>query len=235
MNSTFEFLESRQLLSAGVSHLHKQPRGQLARTGYDIASPRASASPSAGSYTPSQLRAAYGFSDLSLPNVSGDGAGQTIAIIDAYDDPDFVSTGSANFNNSDLRKFDTAFGLQDPPAFIKVNQFGGTTLPAQNTGWDGEIALDVEWSHAIAPKAKIVLVEANSTNTSDLIQAAVNYAKSLRRLGGLDEFRADRVFRRDELRQLFSDTSESPGRNVRRFDRRQWFAWRITPRTGRGS
>ncbi len=178
MNSSFEFLESRQLLSAGATHLHKQPRGQLARTGYDIASPHASASPSAGSYTPSQIRAAYGFDDLSLPNVSGDGAGQTIAIIDAYDDPNFVSTGSASFNSSDLHKFDTTFGLQDPPSFLKVNQNGGTTLPAQNTGWDGEIALDVEWSHAIAPKANIVLVEANSTSSSDLIQAAVNYARN---------------------------------------------------------
>src|SRR5262249_31771221 len=52
---------------------------------------------------------------------------------------------------------------------------GGTTLPASDAGWSGEIALDVEWSHAIAPKAKILLVEANSASDADLFQA-VRYA-----------------------------------------------------------
>src|SRR5438477_522794 len=85
--------------------------------------PRGTA-PYASSYTPSQLRAAYGFDQISIPGITADGAGQTVAIVDAYDNPNFVSTGSANFANSDLHKFDVAFGLQDPPSFLKVNQTG---------------------------------------------------------------------------------------------------------------
>src|SRR5262249_50727787 len=90
-----------------------------------------------------------------------------IAIVDAYDDPNIAG---------DLQKFDAAFGLPNP-SFTKVNQTGGTKLPAANSGWATEIALDVEWAHAIAPGAKIVLVEANSSSMSDLM-TAVNTARN---------------------------------------------------------
>jgi len=52
------------------------------------------------------------------------------------------------------------FGLPDP-VFTKVNQTGGGAMPAANKGWATEIALDVEWAHAIAQGANILLVEAN--------------------------------------------------------------------------
>ncbi len=52
-----------------------------------------------------------------------------------------------------------------------VNQTGGSSLPASDGGWATEISLDVEWAHAIAPGAKIVLVEANSTSMNDLLAA----------------------------------------------------------------
>ncbi len=58
-----------------------------------------------------------------------------------------------------------------------MNQAGGTSLPAANANWGLEISLDVEWAHAIAPGANILLVEANSSGGSDLL-AAENFARN---------------------------------------------------------
>lgn len=110
-------------------------------------------------YTPAQVRHAYGFDKLSY-----DGTGQTIAVVDAYDDRNIAS---------DLKVFDRTFGLADPPSFVKATPQG---LPATDANWAGEISLDVEWAHAIAPKAKILLVEAATSSWPDLINA-VDYAR----------------------------------------------------------
>ena len=99
--------------------------------------------------------------------MAGTGAGQTIAIVDAYNDPNI---------KSDLQVFDNQFGIAAPPSFNVVNQTGGANLPAADAGWSMEIALDVEWAHAIAPGANILLVEANSSSINDLV-GAVNYAR----------------------------------------------------------
>ncbi len=113
--------------------------------------------------TPAQVKTAYGFT-----GVSGDGTGQTIAVIDAYNDPNIVS---------DLAVFSSKFGLA--PANIQVvNQSGGSALPASNSAWLLETSMDVEWAHAIAPGAKILLVEANSSGLGDLL-AGVNYARAV--------------------------------------------------------
>ncbi|HEV3440768.1 MAG TPA: S53 family peptidase [Gemmata sp.] len=116
-------------------------------------------------YTPSEIRQAYGFNQISFNGTSGTGAGTTIAIVDAYSDPTIAS---------DLHAFDQEFGLADPTLTV-VNQTGGTTLPTANTDWAGEISLDVEWAHAIAPGAKILLVEATNSSETNLF-AAVKYA-----------------------------------------------------------
>ncbi len=58
-----------------------------------------------------------------------------------------------------------------------MNQTGGSVLPTANSGWATEIALDVEWAHAIAPGANILLVEANDASISDLM-TAVSYGQS---------------------------------------------------------
>jgi subtilase family serine protease len=117
--------------------------------------------------SPSQIKSAYRFSTSATA-----GAGKTIAIVDAYDDP------SAE---SDLAVFNAQYGL---PActtangcFSKVNQTGGTRYPKANAGWALEISLDVQWAHAIAPGAKIILVEATSNSFADLL-AAEDYAKT---------------------------------------------------------
>ena len=112
--------------------------------------------------------------------VVGNGAGQTIAIVDAYNDPNI---------KSDLATFDSEFGLSAPPSFT-VDNLGATTT---NAGWALETSLDVEWAHAVAPEANIVLVEASSASLSSLF-SAVNYAsRSTGCQRRLDELGNDRV------------------------------------------
>ncbi len=117
--------------------------------------------------SPATLDAAYG-----LPGGTA-GAGKTIAVVDAYNDPTAAS---------DLATFDTQFGL---PActtangcFKQVNETGGSSLPANNGSWSLEISLDIEWAHAVAPGANIVLVEANSSSFTDLLTGE-DYAKTV--------------------------------------------------------
>jgi subtilase family serine protease len=127
--------------------------------------PSASTSPSG--LPPSTIKSVYGFS--TSPTV---GAGKTIAIVDAYDDPTA---------ESDLGVFSSQFNLPSCTTgngcFKKVDQSGGTAYPRTNTGWALEISLDVQWAHAIAPGAKILLVEASSNSFTNLL-AAEDYAKT---------------------------------------------------------
>ena len=163
MMLSVEPLESRTLLSASsvLDGLFASPLGY---------NPAQVTNTIPTGYTPSQIRSAYGFDKISFSNgaVQGDGSGQTIAIVDAYNDPNI---------SSDLQVFDKKFGIADPPSFTKVNQTGGTALPQSDSGWSEEIALDVEWAHAIAPKANILLVEASSNSINNLLQA-VDTARS---------------------------------------------------------
>ena len=121
-------------------------------------------------YGPSDLISAY-----ALPGItSGAGAGRTVAIVDAYDLPTAAS---------DLATYRAQYGL--PPCttssgcFRKVNESGGTSpLPAANSGWGGEIALDIEMVSAVCPSCNVLLVEASSSLLTDL-GTAVNTAASL--------------------------------------------------------
>ena len=129
------------------------------------ATPHASTSPTG--LAPATIKNAYQFS-TSLSS----GAGSTIAIVDAYDDP------SAE---SDLGVFSAQYGLpactRANGCFAKVNQNGGTHYPKANASWTLEISLDIQWAHAIAPGAKIILVEASSNSFANLL-AAEDYAKA---------------------------------------------------------
>lgn len=154
ISNIVEPLEPRRLLSASF----------LTSTGLKV-TPADVSNPIPG-FTPAQIRKAYGFDNLTIPNGSApaDGSGQTIAIVDAYDDPSI---------KTDLATFDTQFGIAAPPSFNIVSQTGGQMLPPVNSDWDGEISLDVEWSHAIAPGANILLIETDTQNMSDLLAGAV--------------------------------------------------------------
>jgi subtilase family serine protease len=120
--------------------------------------PNGGAGPAYG-LQPAMVRHAYGF-DL----LTNQGAGQTIGIVDAYDDPNI---------EADLAVFGKQFGLPSCTTangcFRKVYAAG--RKPATDANWSMEIALDVEWAHAMAPQAKIVLVEAASNRMSDLFRA----------------------------------------------------------------
>jgi len=205
--------------------------------------------------SPSEVRHAYGIDQIMYGSTVGNGAGQTIAIIDPGDDHAFVDSTAANFNTSDLYHFDhePSVNLPDPPSFRVIGETGGarpsyigiatatetgtlvtvtTTSPhglstgnnvtiaeAGVAGYNGgykvasvpnpttftatstattpptglpnstggtinnpvntaETALDVEWSHAMAPAANIVLVELNTFSDGD-IATGVNTAASI--------------------------------------------------------
>jgi len=118
-------------------------------------------------YDPLTIRAAYGVQ--SLIDSGANGAGQTIVILDAFGSPTI---------QSDLQDFDALFGIPAPPSFTIVTMPGTPAFDPTNkdvVGWTSEIALDVQWSHAMAPGASIVLVAAKSDSDTDLI-AALNYA-----------------------------------------------------------
>jgi subtilase family serine protease len=151
----FESLESRRLLSAAPNIILHNDLQILKNS---------TSSADIQGYTPSQIEQAYNFNNVSFSNgaVQGDGAGQTIAIVDAFNAPDIVG---------DLATFDSQFGIAAPPSFKVVNGNGGSKLPSNDPGWAGEISLDVEWAHAIAPDANILLVEANSDSLADLLTA----------------------------------------------------------------
>jgi len=121
-------------------------------------------SPVKNTYSPFQIRHAYGFDQFNAY-----GYGTTIAIVDAYGSPSV---------RADLTTFSQQFGLPLPTASsLKiVNQRGTADLPDYDSGWAEETALDVQWVHAIAPQANILLVQADSASAADLAAAAA-YAK----------------------------------------------------------
>jgi subtilase family serine protease len=128
-------------------------------------SPAANPHNAIAGYSPAQIRHAYGFDQLSQT-----GAGQTIAIVDAFDAPKIAS---------DLDTFSGQFGLPKTTdgVFTFTKAYAQGSKPAVNTGWAQEISLDVEWAHAIAPRANILLVETASNSYANLL-AGVDYAVS---------------------------------------------------------
>jgi subtilase family serine protease len=120
-------------------------------------------------YGPSSIRAAY-----NLASTGGSGAH---ACVIAY-----------HYKNArrDFNVFSTQYGLPTEPSTTQTAStnavfqvvYQGTSAPATNTGWNQEAALDIEWSHSMAPGAKIYLVEANSASFADL-NAAIKKAAAL--------------------------------------------------------
>jgi hypothetical protein len=152
-----EQLETRNLMSlSGIAHplLLVHP--------HDIGGPFGSG------YIPIDLQTAYGFNQISNIGsyITNAGRGQTIAIVDAEDDPTIQSDIALFSQTYGLPQMD---GIAGDPWLRVVNQNGGPQLPFPSfDGWDLEISLDVEWAHAIAPAANILLVEANSPFGNDL-------------------------------------------------------------------
>ena len=146
------------------THYILQPTQPVGATETNLPTPPHSA------LTPAQIRHAYGFD-----KIANQGQGEVIGIVDAYDDPNA---------ETDLAVFSSQFSL--PPCtsgngcFRKVYSNG--RKPASNSNWAIEMALDVEWAHAIAPRATIVLVETPSNSFGDLlggVQAAISSGASV--------------------------------------------------------
>jgi len=113
-------------------------------------------------YIPIQIWKAYQYTSNGNYN-SSYGKGEIIAIIDAYGSPTIVN---------DVNYFDNYFGL--PKINLTVVQPFGKV--SKNGGWALETSLDVEWAHAMAPAASIVLIETPSASNTYLINDAINYA-----------------------------------------------------------
>jgi subtilase family serine protease len=118
-------------------------------------------------YHPADLQSAY-----KLPSSSA-GSGQTVAIVDAFDDPNAVSDLSVYRSTFGLAACTTANGC-----FKKVDENGGNHYPTPDAGWAGEISLDLDMVSAICPNCHILLVEATTASFNDL-GASVNTAVKL--------------------------------------------------------
>jgi len=122
--------------------------------------------PATSGYGPADIRSIYSL-DVTK------GVNQTVAIIDAYDNPNA---------EKDLATFRSVYDL--PPCttkngcFRKVNQRGGTRLPVADAGWGLEIALDLQAVSAACPNCRILLVEADTSDFED-IGTAVNMSVTL--------------------------------------------------------
>ena len=128
-------------------------------------------------YTPAQITGAYQLNAISFTSssgmaVKGDGTGETIALIEMYHDPNI---------QSDLATFDAKYNLPNPTLTV-VNQAGSQT----DSGWALEESMDVEWAHAIAPGANILVVEAApSYSQSQELQNLLNAVNTARNTTGV--------------------------------------------------
>ena len=159
-----------------------------------------------GAYDPAYLQSAY-----NAPSTTG-GAGQTVAVIDAYDAPHIEADLAAYRSQFGLPACTTANGC-----FTKINETGGTTYPAGNTDWATETSLDVDMVSALCPQCHILLVEATSASFGDLGQA-VNDGRRPGRQRREQQLRRLGVLRRGATR---FGLLRPPGRRDRRELRRQ--------------
>ncbi len=161
------------------------------------------------SYSVSQIRNAYGLNSINpFPTGAADGSGQTIAIVNAFDDPTILT---------DLNGFDEAMHMSSnssptlcqaygPASSIlsvfnqsgrnitpDIGEISSSGVPAYNGTWEGEETGDVEWAHAIAPGAHIDLIECKNSSVASLFAGAALAAQASRRLGSVDELGQERI------------------------------------------
>jgi hypothetical protein len=159
-------------------HLIVDPTGGLrsngpVRAGAITAGPELETSPAlkghgvSGGYAPEDLRSAY-----KLPSTSA-GAGQTVAIVDAFNDPNVEADLNAYRAHYKIAPCTAANGC-----FRQVNQSGGTTHATPSVGWSEEISLDVDMVSAVCPECHITLVEATSASSTSLAAAVEEAVKS---------------------------------------------------------
>ena len=191
--AALEHLSTRRLTRESIEAAFYGSGSTVSSVADDPQATPLSAGTAVATYTPAQIRAAYGMPALPAvgSSVSGAaaaqlGAGQTIYLIDAMNDPNVAA---------ELAAFNQTFGLNNcvntaigpstplplPPAsttgcslsVVYTTSTGAMTpsAPAYNSGWSTEISLDVQWSHATAPMARIILIEAPDASLNSLLGA----------------------------------------------------------------
>ncbi|MBC7414904.1 MAG: S53 family peptidase, partial [Herminiimonas sp.] len=187
----FDGMSTRGLTMPAMKAVRRgAPRASVAAQDGTVATPMAAGS-FVATYSPAQIRAAYGLpslpaagTTLTAAQAASLGAGQTIYIVDAQHDPSAAA---------ELAAFNQKFGLPActlktiaPTAVLPLaaasttgcelaivynTSAGGmtATAPAYNAGWAMEIALDVQWAHATAPLARIVLIESVDATLNSLL------------------------------------------------------------------
>jgi subtilase family serine protease len=149
----------------------------MAKVRTDIAAKKVF-SPSVSGLGPSDLQGAYQLASAAASN----GVGTTVAIVDAFDNPNAfsdVNTYRANFGLPALASCDpSTIAGSTTPCFAKSDENGGTNFPAGDLGWEAEESLDVDMVSAICPNCNILLVEGNQPSFVDL-GTSVNTAVSL--------------------------------------------------------
>jgi hypothetical protein len=152
-----------------------------------MTSPEGYSSPNGAPITPAKMRSAYGLgtygaSNVTFNGVQGDGTGQTIALVEGGSDPNIIS---------DLSAFDAYWSLPNPPSIQQLNATGGTSLPS--AGDVDELALDVEWTHVMAPGASLLIFDGNlytaiKTAASTPGVSAISISYGISGTEGISEF-----------------------------------------------
>ena len=149
------------------------PTTEPSRSGTVVPDPTPAAHAAASStappgYSPAQIDGYLG--------LTGQGSGQTIAIVDAYDDPDIASDAEAFSEQYGLPGVCGDGGTAGDCFTLRVDQQDAQA--GSNAGWALETSLDVEWAHAVAPKATIELVEASAPTFAALFQGVATAVAS---------------------------------------------------------
>ncbi|MEI8168566.1 MAG: S53 family peptidase [Rhodoferax sp.] len=194
LSADVEHLSSRRLTvqSMKAARHHRAERAPVVLSADAAAAPMA-ATGVISTYTPAQIRSAYGLpllpaagTTMTTAQAAQMGAGQTIYIVDAMHDPNIAA---------ELAAFNTKFGLpacttkaiavtaslplatasKTACEFSVVYNTASATMtaaaPAYDAGWATEITLDVQWAHATAPLARIILIEAADASLNSLLGA----------------------------------------------------------------
>lgn len=193
-------LPTRQLTVGGLLDLQRRQRLSMAHAGTEGAAIAAAGNGVVATYTPAQVRAAYGLpmlpaagSVLSAAQAAQMGAGQTVYIIGARHNPN-VAAELAAFNQKfglpgcTTKSIAVSAALPLAPAaaggcelsvvYTTATGSPTATAPAYDEGWATELALDVQWAHATAPLARIVLIEAPDPSVNSLL-GAIRLANSM--------------------------------------------------------
>jgi hypothetical protein len=167
-----------------ASYVANPPFARIASVGTAAAAAPAQCHPGFNCYSPADMRAVY-----DIPSGPGaDGSGQTIIVVVAY--------GSRTIA-SDLATFDSAFSLPDPSLSILGPNGSGNQNDQVVVGWTFETSLDVEWAHAIAPAANIVLAVAPSADSHAINHALARVIPAYPGAVIAQSFGTDETFARD--------------------------------------